>query len=481
MKKSIILAILFIAFNTSFLPAAEEVYATADREFLDADLSYKYSDVRTDTLHFLDRQRSKVTGLLESYRGSSVYYEIPSDGSFEAGHEPHLKNQAYTYDQATAIMIYTACGEKEKAQRIIEVLRKEFYRDKNGMTGLLTSYQCDDFSDGKTLIMGGDGDRIHVGPNMWVALACLQYIRITGEGEYLPFVIDIAKWAYSLPHYMFDDGQRGAVSMGSGWGPDWSKTYSTENCKDYYAVLLILERMYDQCSDKVKQAFNEKKFTGAQMAEEIKGLERWFKEVGYNKTTGGFNSGYNENGLDTSKALDTISNSISVIGPEKLRTLGIDPFRLLEFAEKYLQVTVNIKGRTIEGFDFTVPEELGNKRQRVIWIEGTAQMVLAYKIMSKYSATQGNIAKASEYKVKALKFAKELDKLAELIDLEDFELPYTTAMPGDQEKLVTYKDEWEIPRGPAGRWVASVASTAWRFFSLTYYNPMMMGKFTFCF
>ena len=460
---------------------AAEVYAKPDQEFLVGDLQEKYDDIRIGTLRFLDSLRSPVTGLVQSYKGSSLYYYIPADNVFEKGAEPYLDNQAYTYDLATAIMIYTACGEINKAKRIIQVLQKEFYRQKNGQIGLLTSYRCDRFADDGALIMGDDGDRVHVGPNMWVALACLQYIRITGDGAFFPLVVDMAKWASTLPHYQYPDGQPGAVSMGSGWGPDWSQVYSTENCKDYYSILVILSRMYSQCSDNVKKIFSGRKFTDLEMRKEMAGLERWFKDNAYNKENGGFYCGYNEAGLDTCKALDTVSNSISVVGPEKLKKWGIDPYKLINFAEKNLWVKDTIKGQTVEGFDFTVPEEIGNPRRRLIWIEGTAQMVLAYKIMSKYSAAAGNVAKAKEYKEKAIKFSRELDRIAELINLPEQALPYVTYNPGDQEKIITFRTEWEIPRAPAGRWVGSIASTAWRFFSLTYYNPMMMGSFSFCF
>jgi len=387
MKRTALLLAILLSTLTIKTTLAEEIYAKPDQEFMSGDLQDKYDDIKTGTLRFLDSLRSPETGLLQSYKSSSLYYYIPSSNTFEKGQEPYLDNQAYTYDMATAIMIYAATGQAEKAKRIIEVLNKEFYREKNGQIGLLTSYRCDHFASDKTLIMGDDGDRIHVGPSMWVALACLQYTRITGDGKYFPFVVDIAKWASALPHYKYPDGKLGGVSMGSGWGPDWSRVYSTENCKDYYSILVILSRMYSQCSDKVRQVFIDKKFTDKEMNREMAGMERWFKEIAYNKETGGFNCGYNEDGLDTCKALDTISNSISVVGPEKLKKWGIDPFGLIEFAEKYLQVKDTIKGQSVEGFDFTVPEEIGNKRRRVIWIEGTAQMVLAYKIMSQYSAS----------------------------------------------------------------------------------------------
>lgn len=461
------------------LPAQEAVYAQPDEEYMDLKLREKYNGIRLETLRFLNEHRSAITGLVESYQNTSLYYFIPSDGTFERGDEPYLSRQAFTYDVATAAMVYIACGEEIKAKQILDNMQKDFYHAKNDLLGLYTSYVTDQIGENDSLVLGIDGDRIHVGPTMWVALAAIQYIRITGDGRYLPWVIDMAKWASTLPHFTFADGQKGAVSMGSGWGPDWSKVYSTENCIDYYSILLILKHICKQCSNQVKQVFIERGLTDVIISKELSGLERWFKEVAYNKGSGGFNAGYNEIGLDQTKALDTVSNSLSVIGPARLAEWGMDPFRFIEFAEKYLRVKVKIKGQSIEGFDFTVPAENNNPRKRLIWIEGTAQMVLAYKIMAKYSASINKKDKAEEYKKKAIKISQELDRITELVDLPEHALPYTSTNPGDKKRLITYRDEWEIPRGPRKKWVGSIASTAWRFFSLTYYNPMMLGKITF--
>lgn len=478
-KNKLIIGALFIFLYSLMVIGtgqAAEGSVLFDSEFADYDLQDKYSDIKLDALRFLDKQRSPVTGLIESYKGSSLYYFIPSDGTFEPGHEPYLANQAFTHDLATAIMIYTTCGEKKKAKQILDNLRKDFYRSKNGKKGLYASYKSDQFAEGGALIIGVDGDRIHVGPNMWVALAAIQYIKITRDVNYLPWVIDLAKWVSKRPHFTFKDGQKGGVATGSGWGPDWSKDYSTRNCIDFYSILLILQNMYNQSSDKAKQVFIERGFTDKEISRELASMERWLKEIAYNQDTGGFNAGYNENGINSAKTLDTVFSSLFAIGPERLTQWGINPFRLIEFAEQYLLVKDEVKKESVEGFDFTIPQEINNPRTRLIWIEGTAQMVLAYKIMAKYSAGVGDTKKAGEFKKKAIRISKELDKIADLVNLPNQALPYTSDNPGDKERIITYQYEWELPRGPDGKWVGSIASTVWRFFSLTSYNPIMTAK-----
>lgn len=473
--------VFFVLWRQMTVAEEATMYARPDEEFLDSELKTKYFDIQKEAIRFVDKHTSRTTGLVESFNSASLYYWIPEQKVFELGKESYLLAQAFTYDQATAAMMYVACGLIEKARGILDALEKDFYLEKNGYIGLLTSYRSDEFTPDRTLVIGCDGDRIHVGPNMWVALACMQYVRITGDGRYLSLVVDMAKWVSMLPHFIFSDGAKGGPSMGSGWGPDWSKVYSTENCIDYYSILNILLRVYDQGSDKVKALFQQAAFSREKIQQELAAVECWLKEVAYNKETGGFNIGFNQDGVDTAKGIDTVSNSLSVIGPQRLKQWGIDPFRLITFAEKYLLVKDEIKGQTISGFDFTVPAEMENHRRRLIWVEGTAQMVLAYKIMSKYCTSLGNKERALAYKEKAIFFAKELDKIAELADMPNKALPYTSYTPGDQEFMVTFKDEWEIPRGTDGKWVSSVASTAWRFFSLTYYNPMMMGRLAFSF
>ena len=167
----------------------------------------------------MDRQRNEATGLIESYHGSSSYYYDDVSQKYYSQHSGLLDQQGFTYDLALATIIYAINGQSEKADNILKVLKNNFYVEKNGYIGLLNAYQISEFDvwGQYNLKMGIDGDRIQVGPNMWVALASLQYDRINKNGQYLDFAVDIARWAYDLPHFKFADGSRGAVSMGSGW------------------------------------------------------------------------------------------------------------------------------------------------------------------------------------------------------------------------------------------------------------------------
>lgn len=477
MKKNLWSIIFFLTVNSAWLSAGEklETALRADTEFLSVELSEKYTDVKNDLIQFLNEQTSRDTGLVESFKGTSLYYYLPEQNIFELNANSYLAHQAFTDDLAAAIIFYTGCGQSKKARQIIDLLKKEFYREKGGRMGLFTSYRTDILSVDNKPVMGIDGDRIHVRQNMLVALACLYYVNFTGQNKYLTFAIDMAKWVTTLPHFKFPDGELGGVATGSGWGPDWSKIYSTSHCADYYLVLSVLRHLYIEGSDQIKEVFEGRQFTDKEIAKEIAGLERWFKEIAYNKDSGGFNLAFNEKGLDQTKSLDTVTYAMAIIGPEKLAAWEIDPFRLINFAEKNFLTIDNLKNKTVEGFDFTVPGELGNHRRRFIWIEGTTHMILAYKIMYRYCLSLGKTELAREYKAKAVKFAKELDKMAELANLPRGAMPYISYIVGEKERIMTFRDEWEIPRSKDELWIGSVGGAIWRFFSLTSFNPLAMG------
>ncbi|MFH1778257.1 MAG: hypothetical protein ABH952_12005 [Candidatus Omnitrophota bacterium] len=474
-KYGIYLAVCMLCCNAA-VALAEDIFVKADTDFLPKYMQEKYESIRANTISFLNKQRFPKTGLVESFRGSSKYCYLAHNEQFSPMKNGYLDNQCFVYDQAVCVMAYLICGERDKAKRILEEMEKEFHREKNWKIGLYTSYRGDAYAPEGTLLMGIDGDRIHVGPNMWIAIACLHYLQNTGNNRFLGFTIDLAKWAAELNHYKFSDGEKGGVCMGSGWGPDWTNIYSTENCIDYYAVLNMLFNIYMQADNKVKKLFENKNFTDKEINKELSCLKRWFREVAYNKETGGLNGGYAEDEIDPTKAIDVVSDSIMAIGPKILKSWGIDPSRLIEFAEEHLLISDRVSEIKVDGFDFTVPEELNNPRQRLIWIEGTAQMIVAYKIMSRYYEDLGLDHKAGEYRSKAIKYIIELDKLSVLVKLPAFTLPYTSANPKDKERFLSFKEEWEIPRGSEGRWVECAASTAWRLLTLIDFNPMKISS-----
>lgn len=419
------------------------------------------------TLEYLDSHRSRVNGMLESARGSSRYSYDPMSGSFILESKGVLDSQAFTYEGALAIIAYLLLDRPEDARQMLATYRKEFYRQKGDSVGLFTSYK----GDKQELSLGLDGDRIHLGPVMWVSIAAMQYASFTGDDSAIGYVLDTVRWARQLTHYGFKDKEKGAACMGYGWGPDWSRVYSTENNVDYYAVLYMLKQAYKNGGEKMRAVFASKHIGLRELDVEMAGILRWLKDVVYEPGSGMFCRGYNEKGLDTIKALDTVSWPIAGLGPELLTQMRIDPFRLVKFAEDYLKVSVTVEGEKFEGFDFT---ELGSRGTgiKMIWLEGTGQQIVAYRVMADYAARTGRDGLSKEYRRKAEYYTGQLEKLAQKVKLQHKALPYTSYRPGEKELVMTFVDEWEIPRGAGGRWIDSAASTLWYYFAAEGFNPL---------
>lgn len=424
---------------------------------------------------FLDRQTSGINGLVESFRGTSIYsYDIFSR-AFIYGRGGALDAQSFTYDGAIAALAYLVSDQPKKAADILRIYEREFYCIKNDNYGLFNSYRSDKEATKWGLPIGIDGDRMHVGPTIWVAVAALQYTALTGKLEFLPFIIDICKWTEALPHYTLQKGQRGAVSMGSGWGPDWTKVYSTENIVDHYALLKMLQEVLDLKNPEIESIFEKKKYSALNIKREMFSIERWLMEVAYDKNKKTFNMGANENGVDKADALDTVSWTIPALTPERLIEMGVDPYHLMRFADKNYQVNDKIEGADIKGYDFT--NYNGRKKNyKMVWFEGTGFHIVAMQVMAKFSKEKGFSKRADFFKQQAMYFLNEMGKASVLCDMIDGALPYTSKKPGEKEILTTFQWEWEIPRGRKGQWVSSVSSTGWYIIAMSAFDPLGFDK-----
>lgn len=437
-------------------------------------------DLDRSILLHLNKHSNPSTGLVESYQGTSGCYFDEASQQYYKQKDGLLDQQAFTYDLALAVMMYTINKQNDRAEQILRILKNNFYSLKNGYSGLLNSYRTSEFDiwGEDTLLAGIDGDRIHVGPNMWVALAALQYDRINHTNKYLSFAIDIARWAYDLPHFKFADGTRGVASMGSGWGPDWSTVYSTENVIDNYAVLNMLEQIYRQEQGRVQELFDTRKLSLKKIKYEKACIKKWLLKIAYNRQYQSFNCGYNEFGADTTKALDTVSWSIAAIGPDELVRWGLDPVKMIQFAEDNFLVQHEINGISISGFDFTDEKGKDPKRPRLIWWEGTGEMVVTYQVMAEFCRRNLALSQAEEYEEKAIRYLAEMNKMNALAKLPKGVLPYTSMQPGEREVINTFFFGWEIPRGKNGQWVTALASTVWSVFGLSGFNPLVADQKT---
>lgn len=460
------------AFNRAL--AGNNLNNGVKNDYIPQALQKKFYKIEVQTLDFLGKQQSEINGLIESYRGTSVYTYDLFSRDFCVGRGGVLDCQSFTYDGALAAMAFILAGKTDNARKMLNAYRKEFYKPKDDVLGLCNAYRTDK-NDEDGLMVGIDGVKIHVGPMMWVSMAALHYTAVTDDLQYLGFIIETVKWARQQNHWDFPDGSKGGVSMGYGWGTDWSKVYSTENNIDYYAVLSMLNQLYFSGDSRVRNIFSKFGYGPGDIRTEIDGVERWFKEAAYSQKENAFYCGYNEKGADKTRALDNVSWMIDALGPQKLLDMDIDPFDLMEYAERRFLVINDVMGESVEGFDFTDP--VGRRSTtRIIWFEGTGFQTVAYQVMARYAKKIGRKEKAEEYRLKALKFSNELDKASQLVNMSAGALPYTSKCLGEKEVMFAYCNEWELPRGHDGQWVASVSSTMWRYFVFCGFNPMSFNN-----
>lgn len=440
-------------------------------------LSFDTARVKKEISAFLASRKSR-SGLLPSFADTATTSFANETGRFhDVYHQKlgYLDDGAYTYDLALAIMGYLLNDQREDAEQILNLLEREFYLEKNGVRGLYNSYKVSNNYTADDLAMGGDGDRIHAGPTLWVALAALNHMKLTRTTRYLEFTLDIVDWCRgALTYYKFPDGERGGISMGMGWGPDWTKIFSTEHNVDYYSVLQMLETLYNESSPEVQAIFREKKIDGAWLGDEREHIGRFLRDVVFDWDLHIFHAGVNENGVDPMKILDGTSWGLGGIGPEIFAKWGIDLDRLVASALKYCSSTYTLEnGEVIHGIDFTDVEGYDNQRQPLVWFEGTGQFIVGLAELSRYFARQGDPERARKYAAMSASYTEDMNRFSRFYNL-DSALPYMAIRPPTNEIVKTLKWEWEIARGKTdATWVKSMSSTMWYLYSVhDYYNTM---------
>ena len=424
MNKIFFLTITFLfIFSTAY--SIDIVDKSYREQFSTDTLNKDFYRHQMRTASFYDRQTSSVNGLVESFRGTSNYTYDLFSRSFIVGSKGVLDAQAFVYDSSIASLSYILSGQYKKAEKLFRLFQREFAVSKGDNIGLCNVYRTDMPRTRWGLKPGIDGNRVHLGPNMWIAIAVLQYTAITGKTDFVPFLIDMVKWAKEIKHYNFSDGKKGAPSMGYGWQPpDWSTVYYTENVIDYYAVLRMLKYIYNNSNKDVTHYFEKANYSLKDIDEEMVNVERWLTKLIFDKKKKSFNMGYNANGIDRTDALDTVSWTIPAVTPKRLEELGISPFDMMKFAEDNYLVTDKIDDVEIKGYDFT-NQQGRRKNYRMVWFEGTGFHITALQAMSQYAKKAGKEKLSKQYKAQAIDILSNMEKASNLINLIDKSLPYT--------------------------------------------------------
>ena len=368
------------------------------------------SAVLDQMFEWLKSHQNLRTGLVASFEG-----------------DPALEDAAFTYDQALAAQVFLLFGDRANAAAVLDFYDRRA-RQQSGV-----------FFNGYETVGGVPLEStVHVGPNVWLGIAALQYEHRVKDGRFLPLAKKIADW---LLHFQDPEG-----GLRGGPAVTW---YSTEHNLDAYAFLGLLHR---QTGDEKYRQAQER-------------LEAWIQKYAYSVKDGRMRRGKG----DSTIATDTFDWAIAAIGPVKLKQMRFDPEGILDFAERNCAVSVEFRrpdGKTIvvRGFDFSKAQNVG--RGGVISTEWTAQMAVTYQVMANYYRSAGDTAKAAEYLQKSNFTLSELQKM--LITSPSRTGQGRGCLPYASADNVDTGHGWRTPKGAR---TGSVAGTAYGIFAWKGYNP----------
>ena len=347
--------------------------------------------------------------------------------SFEG--DKDLNDYAFIYDESLCALSYTIFSDYDRAKKVFDFFLKKakryhkvFYNAYYASAGEPAEYI------------------VHAGPNLWLGISIAQYTKKTKDKTYLCMAEDIAEWVINLQNEDPQKGLRGGPTV------TW---YSTEHNLDGYAFLNMMYKLTGKPNYKTAS----------------ENILNWLNKNAYGRTDIPIKRGKG----DSTIATDTYAWSIAAIGPEKLKSLGMDPDDIMDFAEKNCLVRTKYIRQSgeeinVKGFDFAPARHVA--RGGVISCEWTAQMIMSFKILSDYYKNKDQ-NKYTLYKTKAEDYMTELGKLVICSPSPTGQgqgcLPYAT------QDFVDTGHGWMTPKGTS---TGSVAATAYTLFSYLDFNPL---------
>ena len=352
--------------------------------------------------------------------------------SFEGDQD--IANWSFTYDMALLIQAYTYFGDFDRAKKLLNFFAQDAKRE-NGW--FFNAYYVND---------GGPAEYImHSGPNLWIGLAIMQYAQGSKDRSYLNLAESIAAVIIKLQNADVDGGIRGGPRV------EW---YATEHNLDAYAFFNMLAKVTG------KKTYS----LAAQKAID------WMLAHTYDRPNLPVRRGKG----DSTIATDTYAWSIAAIGPQKLRQLGMDPDKIMEFVEENCSVEAdfiksNCQTVKIKGFDFA--PQLHTARGGIVSSEWTAQMVVAYKIMEAFYSNSADTQRSVNYGKKAQAYLNELGSM----------LISSSSASGQGEGCLPYATQDNVDTGhgwmtPQGSHTGSVSGTAYTLFAYYGFNPLELKE-----
>ncbi|WP_315784928.1 MULTISPECIES: hypothetical protein [unclassified Bradyrhizobium] len=290
------------------------------------------------------------------------YEPADGDGELPLG----LSTTAFVYDNALAAIALVACGHVDQARTIGNALTHAMSHDRSFDDGRLrNAYRAGPVGSGAALLPGWWDDRHKIwgedaaqdgtatGNVAWAALALLTLHQATGEAAYLSGARQLMDWI--LGHAA--NGSEGFSGGFHGYDPQQVRLtwMSTEHNTDVYAVAAWLARLTSE----------PRYLNAAKAARRL--LDRAFQGDHFLLGTKPDGSLADRNLL----ALDV------QLWPWMAVPDALDWRKALGFAERNLAVD--------NGFDF-------NGDRDGVWVEGTAQAALAYRVVGDKAAAQRLLA-----------------------------------------------------------------------------------------
>ena len=326
-------------------------WATSSGQNDDRDITFYMDDIQYDKPR-LDEPRFLVS-----------YETIHSSLDFDLV----MRNVAFTYDNAVALLAFVASGDKGRAKTLADALVYAQQHDRYYDDGRIrNAYQGGDLilqpgwePKGRTRTVRMPGwvdpkeakwleDKIqvssHTGNVAWAMLALLAYYEKYGGAEYLAAVEKMGNW---VEHQCRDTRGAGGYTGGfEGWEPQPTKLLykATEHNIDLYVAF---QRLYHITGNEVwrDRADHAKRFV----------LAMW------DQVDGKFWTGTKGDGATINK--DVIPVDVQAWAILALRDEGKPYWKALDYADAHHKVG--------SGYDF-------NEDRDGIWHEGTAQMAAAY-------------------------------------------------------------------------------------------------------
>lgn len=328
------------------------------------------------------------------------------------------KPLSFTYEQALAAQAFTSFSDFERARRLFNFFKK------NGIgagNGFLAAYYADGTVPAEAVIASG--------PNISLAIAIAQYTHKTKDRRYLGLAEEIAAEMIALQK----TDKNGAIPSGEDSGQ-----YFAKDNLDAYSLFVMLN-----------------KITGNRQYEEaaLKGLA-WLLDNIYDKDGSGMRP--EKSGITG----DTSARAIAAIGPQELEISGVNPERIIEFAEKECRV---------KSYYLRPAGQAGEKQDDgIVTSEWAAQMVIAYKIIADYYYQKGMIAKARTYAMKSGDLMNVLDNM--IISSQSAYGRGESCLPYSGRDTVDNTCGIKAVRSKSG---GCVAGTVYALFAYYNHNPLM--------